>query len=195
MQQIKRNFKSAANTFHRKFSNFFFVYTIVSIYGKWDIGAYNWILQVWTAGTSHSCCFAIEMHSFRWLLNCFYFFCGFQKNKTKGMGSQKIKLLQNGLCFYTYFKNNIEIIEIQIKLLFFFLLKFGWFATFFVTFQYTYKLQFSMTFSLWFYLRKNIHIYTFFCICQSAVGSFVVFHFAFTENIKENIYFYFSYRI
>lgn len=64
------------------------------------------------------------------------------------MGSQKIKLLQNGLCFYTYLKNNIEIIEIQIKLLFFFLLKFGWFATFFVTFQYTYKLQFSMTFSL-----------------------------------------------
>lgn len=50
------------------------------------------------------------------------FFCGFQKDKTKGMGSQKIKLLQNGLCFYTYLKNNIEIIEIQIKLLFFFYL-------------------------------------------------------------------------
>lgn len=60
------------------------------------------------------------------------FFCGFQKDKTKGIGSQKIKLLQNRLCFYTYLKNNIEIIEIQIKLLFFFLLKFGWFATFFL---------------------------------------------------------------
>lgn len=119
------------------------------------------------------------------------FFCGFQKDKTKGMGSQKIKLLQNGLCFYTYLKNNIEIIEIQIKLLFFFLLKFGWFAIFFVTFQYTYKLQFSMTFSLWFYLRKNIHIYTFFLYLSKRSGKFCCISFCLHRKHKGKYIFLF----